>query len=187
MCRVGYFELLSLGIAVIVLMTALDSLLCYNYRIFDRYNRTVASFAVLADESSLWRPGKFNYELWGCKLNFEFPIAKLVDYAERWADLEANDNPFATVVMAHLKAQETQHDLTARYGAKFYLARRLYERGYKRESIIKLFHFIDWVMKLPPDLESAFWMELQQVEEIKRMRYITSVERIGMEKGMEKG
>ena len=32
----------------------------YNYRLFDRYDRTVASFAVVADESSLWRPGKFN-------------------------------------------------------------------------------------------------------------------------------
>jgi hypothetical protein len=48
-----------------------------------------------------------------------------------------------------LKERETQHDPEARLAAKFYLVRRLYERGYTREKIINLFHFIDWVLQLP--------------------------------------
>jgi hypothetical protein len=30
----------------------------YNYRVFDRYNRAVASLAVLADDDPDWRPGE---------------------------------------------------------------------------------------------------------------------------------
>jgi hypothetical protein len=31
----------------------------YNYRVFDRYNRPVASLAVLADDDPTWRPSEF--------------------------------------------------------------------------------------------------------------------------------
>ncbi len=34
----------------------------YNYRIFDTYDRPVASLAVLADEDPAWRPAHFGYE-----------------------------------------------------------------------------------------------------------------------------
>lgn len=39
-------------------------------------------------------------------------------------------------------------------------------------------------MTLPAELEQEFQQELNQYEEEKRMPYITSVERMGMEKGM---
>ncbi|MEZ4664348.1 MAG: hypothetical protein R2911_43000 [Caldilineaceae bacterium] len=159
----------------------------YNYRLFDRYNQHVASFVVLADASSKWRPNAFQYELWGCEVNFKFPSIKLVDYNDRWLELESGRNPFTTVVMAHLKAQETRRNPKARYDAKFYLIRRLYESGYARDDIVKLFNFIDWVMQLPQELEIDFWRDLEQYEEAHRMEYVTSVERIGIEKGRIEG
>ncbi len=159
----------------------------YHYRLFDRYHRRVASLAVLGDERAEWRPSHFEQELWGCRLNFEFPVAKLLDYRTRWEELEASTNPFATVVMAHLKTQETRHDDDQRREWKFRLTRRMYERGYKRQDIINLFRFIDWVMTLPKDAERAFWTMMQEYEEAKQMTYITSVERIGFEKGIQQG
>lgn len=33
-----------------------------NYRIFDRYRRTVVSLAVLGDENRNWRPNRFGYQ-----------------------------------------------------------------------------------------------------------------------------
>ena len=42
-------------------------------------------------------------------------------------------------------------------------------------------------MSLPENIERGLWTEVQQIEEEMKMEYITSVERIGMEKGMEKG
>ena len=45
----------------------------YNYRIYDCYKRSVASFAVLGDERSTWRPSQFGYQLFGCRWISSFP------------------------------------------------------------------------------------------------------------------
>ena len=159
----------------------------YNYRLFDRYYRRVASLAVLGDERAGWRPDQFGHELWGCRVRFEFPVVKLLDYREQWAALEESDNPFATVVMAHLKAQETRHDEKKRKECKIYLTRRLYERGYRREDVLDLFRFIDWMMSLPEEIEEEILQEIREYEEAEQMTYITSVERIGIKKGIQEG
>ena len=65
--------------------------------------------------------------------------------------------------------------------------RRLYEQGYSREDVVNLFSFIDWVMSLPAGLEQEFWREVRSLEEDLRMPYITSVERIAIQKGIEQG
>jgi hypothetical protein len=46
---------------------------------------------------------------------------------------------------------------------------------------------IDWLLDLPPELDARFWDEIHEWEEENRMPYVTSVERLGIEKGMEKG
>ncbi|MGB3654026.1 MAG: hypothetical protein WBA41_22840 [Rivularia sp. (in: cyanobacteria)] len=61
-----------------------ERMFVYNYRIFDRYKRPVASLAVLADSSSTWRPSQFGYELFGCTVDFKFPVVKLLDYQQRF-------------------------------------------------------------------------------------------------------
>jgi hypothetical protein len=82
----------------------------YHCRIRDRYNKPVASLAVLTDESFKWRPQPYRSEWWGTRSNFEFPTIKLLDYGQDWTELENSANPFATVVLAHLKALETRKD-----------------------------------------------------------------------------
>lgn len=159
----------------------------YNHRLFDRDNLLVASFAVLTDDNDTWRPGKFSYALWGCKVNFEFPIVKLADYRDQWAELEASNNPFAVVTMAHLKTRETQNDPAQRQFWKYYLIRHLYDRGYQRQDILKLFRFIDWMMRLPDDLERQWIAQVEQLEAERHMQYVTSVERFAIEKGKEEG
>ncbi len=112
---------------------------------------------------------------------------KLLDYRERWAELENNTNPFATVVMAHLKAKETRKNVSQRRQWKLFITKRLYEKGYQRQDIINLFHFIDWVMRLPEDLEESFLEDIDEYEEDQRMPYINSAERRGIRKGLEQG
>jgi len=158
-----------------------------NYRLFDRYNRKVVSLAVLADERAGWRPDRFGYSLWGCTIEFQFPIVKLLDYAADEAALEASANPFAAVVLAHLKTQQTRQDPETRRAWKLRLVKGLYDRGFSAADVRQLFRFIDWMMDLPEELQKQFWQEVHQYEEEKRMPYITSVERIGMKKGLLKG
>ena len=156
----------------------------YNYRLFDRYRRRVASFAILGDEQPGWRPESYGYELWGCRVRLNFPTVKLLDYRERWEELEQSRNPFAVVVMAHLHTQATRHDPEERYKLKWRLIRGLYERGYGKRDIQLLFRFIDWMMALPPELTQKLEVRLIEYEEKQKMTYITSIERIGIEKGM---
>jgi hypothetical protein len=143
--------------------------------------------AVLSDEQQGWRPTVFEQGLWGCQMSFKFPTVKLLNYRNDWAALEKDDNPFATVVMAHLKAQETRHDDEKRAEWKLFLIRRLYERGYEREDVLNLFRFIDWVMTLPEGAEEKLWQEIRECEEEKQMTYMTSIERIGFKKGIQEG
>lgn len=89
--------------------------------------------------------------------------------------------------MAHLAALETRNNRLERKQQKLALTRRLYEQGFERENIINLFQFIDWMLTLPSELEKEFWQEFREYEETIRMRYVTSVERIGIEKGIEQG
>jgi hypothetical protein len=159
----------------------------YFYRLYDRYAREVVSLAVLGDERATWRPTTYATERWGCSLRFSYPIAKLADYRARHAELEASDNPFATVVLAHLAAQDTRGDAARRRQVKLALTRRLYERGYSRERVLSLFRFIDWLLELPAAQETLFWRDVQKYEEERAMPYVTSVERIGLERGRLEG
>lgn len=159
----------------------------YNYRIFDRYNRPVVSMAVLADTNREWRPDQFSYSLWGGGVHFRFLVVKLLDYLGRWEELESSCSPFAAVVMAHLKAQETQKDDEGRKRWKLRLARGLYERGFTRRDVINLLRFIDWAMLLPTSLEREYWREIGEYEENRKMEYVMSLERFGIEKGLKQG
>ena len=68
-----------------------------NYRLYDRYDKTIVSLAVLGDESPGWRPSEFGYALWDCEISLRFPTVKLLDYGARWDELDASSNPFAIV------------------------------------------------------------------------------------------
>lgn len=159
----------------------------YFYRLRDRYPHPVVSLVLLGDEEATWRPGSFTTELWGCRATFDFPVVKLTSYRERWAELEASTNPFAIVVMAHLKTQETRGAPRERKTWKWIITRRMYQQGYSKQDIIQLFRFIDWILWLPEELRKDFWAEYYQFEQEQRMPYITSVEQIGIEKGMNIG
>jgi hypothetical protein len=157
----------------------------YNYRLSDKYNIPIVSLAILGDERSSWRPNQHQSELWGCSVDFRFPIAKLLDYGENWQALEESRNPFAVVVMAHLKAQETRQDSQQRKLWKFTLTRRLYEQGYERQNILDLYRFIDWLLELPEGLELEFRQEIEQFEQERQMTYISSIERMAEQKGRQ--
>ena len=163
----------------------------YHYRLFDRFRRPIASLAVLADESPRWRPRGYAYELLGCRLEFAFPAVKLLDFRPKLDELLNETNPFAWITAAHLLTQETRGDARSRYAAKFRLVRLLYQRGWAKQRVVDLFAILDWMMRLPKELDRSLWQEIVSLEEQNRMRYVTSVERFYQEKwkdiGLEAG
>jgi hypothetical protein len=159
----------------------------YSLRIFDRYQQIPISLVILCDESDRWRPHQYGVNYPDTRLSFEFGTVKLIDYKTQWAELERSENPFATVVMAHLKVLETKRNVNLRKAWKFTLTKALYEKGYGKQEILDLYRFIDWVMILPEAVERSFWQELQSFEEERKVTYVTNAERFGLEQALERG
>jgi predicted transposase YdaD len=164
-----------------------ERMFVYSYRIYDRYRRPVVSLAVLCDPDPGWRPDHFGYNIWGCEASLRFPVVKLLDYGSLEQRLEADKNPFAAVVLAHLKAIATEGDPEQRRTWKVRLVKGLYERGLQAEQIRQLFRLIDWMLTLPDDLEEGFLEELYRFEEERHMPYVTSIERLLLKKVRQEG
>ncbi|MDJ0733529.1 MAG: DUF4351 domain-containing protein [Nostocaceae cyanobacterium] len=167
--------------------TFAERMFSYNLRIFDRFRKPAISLAILCDNNQEWRPNKYSFNYPDTSLNFQFGTVKLLDYVNRWTELEVSDNVFATVVMAHLKTQQTSQKPGERKNWKFSLIRRLYDLGLQEQDIRNLYRFIDWVMILPRGLEAEFWQQFKQFEQERSMSYITTGERIGYERGQQEG
>jgi len=164
-----------------------ERMFVYNYRLYDRYRQPVASLAVLADSTANWRPNHFGFAVLGCEHELRFPAVKLLDYAAQQDQLYQNPNPFALVTLAHLLTQATRQDMNARFAAKWKLVQLLYQRGWDKQQVIDLFSVLDWMMRLPEQLKHSLWHNIEVLEEQEKMRYVTSVEQIGIEKGLLQG
>ena len=158
----------------------------YNSRIWERYRRPVVSLALLVDADPRFRPNRFAREKAECRLEFTFPIVKLLDYRSP-QQLSADPSPFAVASLVQLSKLQAGGDMHRRYGFKLALARQLYERGYDREDVLKLFRFMDYVLTLPEELSVRFDRNVETMEEELNMPYITSIERHALQRGMEQG
>ena len=107
----------------------------------------------------------------------------LLDYEERWSELEASTNPFAIIVMAHLKTKATTRKLQQREQWKWKLIRGLYQRGFEREQIIKLFEIIDNMMTLSTKLQESLESKIKQFEEERTVPLISNMELRGRKIG----
>ncbi|MCI0524692.1 MAG: DUF4351 domain-containing protein [Acidobacteria bacterium] len=159
----------------------------YNYRIKDREDCPVVSLGIITGGASKIEIGRYETELWGCQLVFIFPVARLVDWRGREQELLASDNPFAMVVLAHLKVIEAKGDVNKKYLVKRELLLLLGERGYSDEAIYSLLRFLDWLIRLPEELAQKLEDEIEEITEGKRMPYVTSWERRGEKRGKKIG
>ena len=157
-----------------------------NHRIHERYGREVVSLVVLTDDRPSWRPSVHRSERWGFEHFLRFPVVKVLDFRERWSELEESPNPFALVVMTHLETQVAVTDAD-RLRAKVSLIRRLYGRGLGRNDIIQLFRFIDWLLVLPEEMEAETQRQIAELEGRTPMPYVTSIERLAKKEGKAEG
>ncbi len=159
----------------------------YNYRIKDRYDCPVVSLGVITGEPGQIELGRYETGLWGCELVFKFPVVRLADWRGREAELLASKNPFALVVLAHLKVMEAGGDVSQKYLVKRELILLLRERGYSARARYSLLRFLDWLIRLPEGLEQKLDTEVEKITGGKRMPYVTSWERRGEKRGRKEG
>lgn len=157
----------------------------YNYRCFDRFRKPVISLVVLGDEATNWRPSSYGYSFDGFELLLKFPTVKLLEYEQNWENLEQSSNPFAVMIMAHLKTKATTGDMEQRRQWKWTLVRGLYERGYNKEDILELFRLVDWMMTLPEELQISFEEQLERYQEGSKMPILSQIETRAMQRGTQ--
>jgi hypothetical protein len=157
----------------------------YNYRCFDRFRKPVISLVVLGDEATNWRPSSYGYSFDGFELLLKFPTVKLLDYEQNWENLEQSSNPFAVMIMAHLKTKATTGDMEQRRQWKWTLVRGLYERGYNKEDILELFRLVDWMMTLPEEFQISFEEQLECYQEENKMPILSQIETRAMQRGTQ--
>lgn len=162
----------------------------YNYRIFKEYAQPVVSLVVLADDAPAWRPCGFHIRALDTVMGISFATAKLLDYADRTEELQASDNPFAWVTLAHLRTQQAQQDMHQRYTAKWQLTKLLFQHRWRKQRILLLFKVINWMMALPEPLQERYWqavIKLEKEQKMDWMKMVTPLEQMFLDKGWEKG
>lgn len=161
----------------------------YWSRLIDRYQVDVVSLAVLADTNQNYRPSSFHFSRSGTETTFSYPMVKLTDFEseDAWASLEANNNVFALLVMAQIKAKRLKGNNQGLYEFRLGLTRSLYKRGYTREQVVELFNFIGWMIQLPESLEDQLFEAIKIVEEELEMPYINVIEQYGIRQGVKQG
>ncbi|WP_244982394.1 hypothetical protein [Cylindrospermopsis raciborskii] len=145
------------------------------------------SLAILGDEKADWKPESYNYSLGGCEVSLKFPVVKLLSYEEKWSELGESNNPFAIVVMAHLKTKATKGKPEEREKWKWILIRGLYNGGLDRNQIVRLLGIIDTMMKLPKKSQESLENKIKNFEEETKMPLLTNIELKGIETGKEIG
>jgi predicted transposase YdaD len=65
--------------------------------------------------------------------------------------------------------------------------RLLYERNWSKSRILGFFAVLDWMMRLPEELETELWHDIESIEGERRVKYVTSLERLAIKRGIEQG
>lgn len=121
----------------------------YNYRIFDTHGKSVASFALLTDDSRTWHPKKFEYDVLGCNVRLKFQSVKLNDFRKRWKELERSSSPMAILVLAHLQTLDTRKKDDERLLSLRKLLYLIHKNGLSVQDFRELFRLLNWMMRLP--------------------------------------
>ena len=157
----------------------------YNSGLKWMFRRDVLTLVILADLSPDWRPTEHHFKMGGFESLCRFPICKILDRLSN--DWVGKTSLVVQVSRAQIAALKTAGNPEARFNAKTQLVRNLYTLGYSSDRIRELFRLIDWMMRLPSVLDRRFKADLVAYEEEMHMPYVTSVERLAKEEGLEEG
>lgn len=78
--------------------------------------------------------------------------------------MESSNNPFAIIVMAHLRTLSTDGNLAERVNWKWRITQKLFERNFTNEQILKLFKIINFLMVLPNELQAELVAKVNRLE-----------------------
>ena len=151
------------------------------------HRKEVITLVVLTDDDRNWKPRQYGYDRCGTHLGFIYSIAKLIEWEDKWEELEKDPNPCAVITMACLRTMFTRDDAQRRFQSKLYITRVLYSRGYTKDEVIAVLRFVDWIMELPEILTQQYDTAVRELEKEVGMEYRMGVEVQAEARGMQQG
>ncbi len=159
----------------------------YRYRIYDFYQKDIATLVILIDNNKSWRPNTYEKEFWGTKLTLEYPILKILDFYPRRKELEESRNPFALVILAQLAALETKNSQKSRMLSKYDLTKWLYSHKWEKANVINLLRFLEEVLVLNKSYTLEYINQVKQLEQEMKVSYTTTTEKMWLQQGICQG
>ncbi|MEZ6143534.1 MAG: hypothetical protein R3B84_23445 [Zavarzinella sp.] len=159
----------------------------YYWRIRQKYGLNVSSFAILADENPNWRVDRNILSCKGTHNEFVFNSVKLLDFVGRMDDLTTHRSPVGLIVAASIQSLLTHGVAELRYADKCRLLRQLIERKLTADEVWNIMRLLDWLLKLPDELEEDFNKVRFDLLMENQMPFVTSFERLAEKKGIKIG
>jgi predicted transposase/invertase (TIGR01784 family) len=160
----------------------------YFYRVFDRYQQSIAAIAVFTDDRPGWKPDRFEYQFNRTGLSYYYPVYKVLDQDEE--ALKASDNPFAQVVLATLYALRSKRQPDRfKYRFKVELTQLLFKKGFESTRIRAVFQFLDCLIQLEDSLlQDQFFEEAHQMATTQEeQEIIGDFQKVAMRRGHQVG
>jgi hypothetical protein len=143
----------------------------------------VVSLAILTARRPKDEPEIFERSFCGNELRYAYPTVRVWELdPER---LAASPNPFDLALLAARRMIDSGRSDNQRIKFLKELGGLLDERGWTRERCLALYRFMEWALLPLSEEKMEEYRNWTQKEEEKM--YVTVIEKIGMEKGMEKG
>jgi hypothetical protein len=153
----------------------------------------VVTLVVLGDIHPGWRPCRFERELMGCRVVFEFPVCKLLDLLPKGGQEgsqagERVSNLAVLAALAQIAALRTNRNPRHRLKERLLIFRQvLQDQAWKKKEIVDAFRLVSWMMKLPKPESLQFREIVSDWPEMKATLPLTDIEEIWLEEGIEKG
>lgn len=113
----------------------------YHYRIWDRYNISVATVAVFTGDRNQNKPKEYRHQILDTTISFRYRAYHIFDHAEE--ELLAMDNPFSLVVLACQKSLLEGKVPDEELGnERLIIARALIAHRYDRDRILSFLVFL---------------------------------------------
>ncbi len=142
----------------------------YFYRLYDRHKEKIVALAVITSPTQTKKPQHFHYSYFGTTLHYKYTNRKIFDYDER--ELEQSNKLFSKIVLATQYMHKTKSNADKRFAFKRKLMREIFRnKAYSREAVHAMFHFIDYLLKLPRELSTELANSIRPIinKEEKRM------------------
>jgi hypothetical protein len=159
----------------------------YRHRLRGRFGKPVVTIVIYGDDKPRWCPKKHTEGQFGSSDTCIWIPIKLLTPGKENPDLENEENPFCLFIAAHLATMATRDDLEKRRDAKLRLLSNLQRRKMDEADGREWYRLMDWLMKLPPEMNQQVHQELSRQHTEEPMKYVSFAEQQGIEKGEMQG